>query len=76
MIGLIVARGNAVETTKLQLTVDVSTDRLIGEIATLGIHGTNKSEVACSILRMWLWENNAKLRENGIDLRPAPARPK
>lgn len=70
------ARGNAVETTKLQLTVDVSTDRLIGEIATLGIHGTNKSEVACSILRMWLWENNAKLRENGIDLRPAPARPK
>lgn len=63
------ARGNIVETKKLQLTVDIATDRLIGEIATLGIHGTTKSEVACSILRMWLWENHGKLRENGIELR-------
>ncbi len=62
------ARGNAVETRKLQLTVDVATDRLVGEIAQLGLHGTTKSEVACSILRMWLWENQAKLRENGIRL--------
>lgn len=62
------ARGNIVETRKLQLTVDVATDRLIGDIALLGLHGTSKSEVACSILRMWLWENQAKLRENGIHL--------
>jgi hypothetical protein len=61
-----VARVNAVDTCKLQLTVDVVTDRLIGEIATIGIHGTNKSDVACSILRMWLWENQSKLRENGV----------
>jgi hypothetical protein len=63
------ARGNIVETKKLQLTVDVATDRLIGEIAALGLHGTNKSEVACSIIRMWLWDNHGKLRENGIELR-------
>ncbi|WP_206999819.1 hypothetical protein [Trinickia mobilis] len=62
-------RTNAVETKKLQLTVDVATDYLIGEIAQLGLHGTSKSEVACSIIRMWLWDNQAKLRENGISLR-------
>ena len=61
------------ETKKLQLTVDVATDRLIGEIASLGLHGTSKSEVACSIIRMWLWENHTKLRENGIELRPSNA---
>jgi hypothetical protein len=55
-----------VETRKLQLTVDAATDRLIGQVAELGIHGTSKAEVACSILRMWLWENQSKLRENGI----------
>lgn len=63
------ARGNMVETKKLQLTVDIATDRLVGEIAALGLHGTTKSEVACSIIRMWLWENHGKLRENGIELR-------
>jgi hypothetical protein len=68
-----VARGNIVETKKLQLTVDIATDRLIGEIAALGLHGTSKSEVACSIIRMWMWENHSKLRENGITLRPPGA---
>lgn len=68
------SRGNAIETKKLQLTVDVATDRLIGDIAALGLHGSSKSEVACSIIRMWLWENQAKLRENGIDLRPVKGR--
>ncbi len=63
------ARANLVDTKKLQLTVDVATDHLIGEIAHLGLHGTSKSEVACSIIRMWLWENQSKLRDNGIELR-------
>lgn len=65
------ARGGFVETKKLQLTVDVATDRIVGEIAALGIHGTSKSEVACSILRMWLWDNHSKLRENGIEFKDA-----
>lgn len=69
------ARTNSVETKKLQLTVDVTTDHLIGEIASLGLHGTSKSEVACSILRMWLWDNQARLRENGIELRRTPSLP-
>jgi hypothetical protein len=63
------ARTNSVETKKLQLTVDLTTDRVIEEIARLGLHGANKSEVACSIIRMWLWENQNKLRDNGIEFR-------
>ncbi len=59
---------NAVETTKLQLTVDVVTDRLIGDIAAIGIHGVNKSEVASSIIRMWIWENQNKLRDSGVEI--------
>ena len=47
-------------------------EKLIGEIASLGIHGVNKSEVACTILRMWIWENQSKLRENGIEIRRPP----
>ena len=60
----------AVETRKLQVTVDAVTDRLITEIATLGFQGTTVSEVACSILRMWLWENQEKLRQNGVFVSP------
>ena len=66
------ARTNAVDTTKLQVTIDVVTDRLMGEIAALGLHGANRSEVACSIIRMWIWENQGKLRDSGIEIRRTP----
>ena len=62
-------RVKSVETTKLQVTVDVVTDRLIGEIAELGIHGVNKSEVASSIIRMWLWDNQGRLRDSGVQFK-------
>ncbi|KLD62500.1 hypothetical protein [Dyella japonica] len=66
------ARSKLVPSCKLQLTVDAATDRIIEDICSLGIHGTNKSEVACSIIRMWLWENQDKLRDNGVALNVAP----
>lgn len=56
-------------TKKLQVTVDLATERVIGEIVKLGIHGTTKAEVACSILRMWIWENEQRLRANGVSIR-------
>lgn len=62
-------------TTKLQLTVDASTERLLQEMTALGVHGTTKSEVAVSILRSWLWANEEKLRQNGIAL-STPVLPK
>ena len=64
------ARGNSVETTKLQVTITAAADRLIGEVVTLGIHGSNKSEVGAWIIQTWLWENEAKLRNSGIELKP------
>lgn len=62
------ARGNGIETTKLQLTITAAADRLIGEVVSLGIHGSNKSEVASWIIQTWLWDNEAKLRASGIDI--------
>jgi hypothetical protein len=65
-----VAHRNNVGTVKLQPTVDATTDRVIGEMVQLGIHGTNKAEVASWILRHWIWSNQELLRENGIFIRP------
>lgn len=62
------ARHNGVPTRRLQITVDGTTDRLIGQIVGLGIHGANKAEVACSIIRQWLWDNQQKLRDAGITI--------
>lgn len=53
---------------KLQLTVDQTTDRIIGEMVSLGIHGMTKAEVASWIIRSWLWSSQDQLRENGISL--------
>ena len=62
------ARQNGISTYKLQMTIDGTTDRIIAEMVGLGIHGANKSEVGCSIIRQWLWDNQDKLRANGIDM--------
>ena len=59
------------KTCKLQVIVDIETERLIGEIAKLGFQGTTKSEVACNILRRWLWDNQEKLRQNGVQIASA-----
>jgi hypothetical protein len=59
-------KNKGTETCKLQVTVDSVTDRLIGDISLLGFQGTTKSEVACHILRKWLWDNQEKLRQNGV----------
>ena len=65
------SRSKTTGTRKLQVTVDAATERVIEEISRLGIHGTTKAEVACSILRMWIWSNERQLRENGIAIRSA-----
>jgi hypothetical protein len=62
------ARKNGIKTVKLQLTVDETTDRIIGNMVGLGIHGPNKAEVASWIIRTWIWENQSKLCNNGITL--------
>jgi hypothetical protein len=61
-------RQNSIPTCKLQLTVDSVTDRIVGEIVGLGIHGANKAEVASTIIRLWIWENEDRLSKNGISV--------
>lgn len=60
------AREKSVKTCKLQLTVDEATDRIVGDMVKIGIHGASKSEVAAWIIRHWLWANQEALRSNGI----------
>lgn len=60
---------NEVESKKLQVTVDCTTDSILGEMIKFGIHGSNKAAVAAWILRTWIWENHKTLRENGIDIK-------
>lgn len=69
------ARQNGIETSRLQLTIDEATDRIINEMVGLGIHGANKAEVATSIIRSWIWENQERLRTNGISLTSDSKRP-
>jgi hypothetical protein len=39
------------------------------EMIRLGIHGTEKSEVAAWIIRQWVLSNQTNLREKGILLK-------
>ena len=62
------ARRNTIETFKLQLTVDATTDSVIRSMVDLGFHGANKAEVASWIIRNWIWDNLGQLKDNGISL--------
>jgi hypothetical protein len=62
-----------VSTSKLQLTIDAATVRIIEDMIRVGIHGTTKAEVASWIIRNWIWSNQEQLRQNGISLaQPEP----
>jgi len=55
-------------THKLQVTVDQTIDRVLDEMAARGINGSTRSEVACFILRGWMWDNEEKLLRQGVAL--------
>jgi len=62
------ARHNSVKTVKLQLTVGETTARILDDMVEVGIHGTTKAEVGSWVIRTWIWENQDRLRTNGISL--------
>ena len=68
------ARRNGVKTVKLQLTVDETTDRILEEMVSLGIHGPTKAEVGSWLIRTWIWVKQDQLRINGITLQKQTAR--
>jgi hypothetical protein len=63
-----VNRRNRVGTIKLPLSLDVTMNRILEELADNGIFGKNKAEVAVGILWKWIWENEDKLGRQGVRL--------
>jgi hypothetical protein len=50
------------------LSLDLTTDSVLERLAEIGIFGKNKAEVAVTILRHWLWDNEEKLTRQSIQL--------
>jgi len=69
------AKATPENTGKFQVRVDAVTERMVKELVAVGMFGTTESETCCTILRMWLWENQEKLRQNGVQAVPAQSPP-
>lgn len=59
-------RQNSVDTVKIQISVDKSTDAVLKQLVPLGVRGKNKSEVAYGIIRDWIWNQQENLNRSGI----------
>ena len=62
------SRRNAIPTVKVPLTLDMATNRILEQLASIGVFGKNKAEVAAGILRTWIWDNEEKLGRQGVAL--------
>jgi hypothetical protein len=54
-------RENRAPTEKVTMPVDPATLRMLDALATYGRFGVTVPDVALSIIRLWLWENEARL---------------
>ncbi len=61
-------RRNRTKTVRVPLSLDPSTDAVLERLARIGIFGKNKAEVAVTILRHWIWDNQDKLTRQSIQL--------
>lgn len=62
-------RKNRVRTKRAQLSISDNTNRILQEIANLGILGKTKAEIAGRIVTDWIWANEDRLLRQGIQLR-------
>lgn len=62
------AHRNRTATVRVPLSLDQTTDNVIERLAQKGILGKNKAEVAVTILRHWIWDNEEKLTRQSIQL--------
>ena len=62
-------RKNPIRTERAQLSLSDNTNRILQEIAGLGILGKTKAEIANRIVTDWIWANEDKLMRQGIHLR-------
>jgi len=59
---------NKVRTERAQLSISDNTDRILRDVAGIGILGKTKSEVAARIVTDWIWANEDRLLRQGIKL--------
>lgn len=68
-------RKNRIETVKIQFTADKTTESILENMVSLGIHGANKAEVVSWIVSNWIWSNHEQLQSNGIKLLQSGTQP-
>lgn len=59
---------NPVRTKRAQLSLSDNVDRILEDVAHIGILGKTKTEVASRIVSEWIWTNQDKLQRQGIAL--------
>ncbi len=52
----------------MPLSLDPTTDSVLERLARIGIFGKNKAEVAVTIIRRWVWDNQDVLARQNIQL--------
>jgi hypothetical protein len=59
---------NKIRTERAQLSISDNTNRILQEVADIGILGKTKAEVATRIVTDWIWANEDRLLRQGIRL--------
>jgi hypothetical protein len=62
------AKSEKSESTKVYPSLDPNTHRILEDLIRVGIFGQTKSEIAASIIRTWIWENEEKLKRHGVEV--------
>ncbi len=65
---------NRVRSARAQLSLSETTDRILQQVADIGILGKTRAEVAARIITDWIWENEDRLLRQGIALKGAVRR--
>jgi hypothetical protein len=55
---------NKAPTEKVILPVDPATLRMLDSLSSYGRFGVTRPDVALTILRIWLWDNESRLKDN------------
>jgi hypothetical protein len=65
---------NRVGTERAQLSLSDTANRVLEQLAEIGILGKTKAEIATRIVTDWIWQNEDRLSRQGILLRPPSAK--
>jgi hypothetical protein len=68
-------RRNGVQTTKVQMSIDEVTSRILDSMILAGLAGKTRGEIASWIIREWIWHNPEALGRLGISIK-AEMRPR